>query len=78
MAKKERSVEALVEGNVLEEVSVAVSPEGDYLMTFEQFCDRHRSDIHKYTRAYVGVKVRGTLKTRAGWDEEVLKLEGKA
>lgn len=56
--------------------SAPASAEVEYPMSFEQYCERHRGDLHRYTRAYLGEKVRGTLRTRAEWDLEVPKLVG--
>jgi hypothetical protein len=37
-------------------------------ISFDQYCDRFRSDLHRYTRAFVEARVRGTINTKGGWD----------
>ena len=74
MAEEQVMVEAEEEVETPAKPKKKPSKEKQIQLSLDQYFDQCRPDTHKYTRAYVGSKYRGIIKTIKEWDDE---LKGK-
>lgn len=54
------------EGNLSEPKSVSIS--------IQKYFQLHGSEIHMYTRAYLGEQFRGIMKSKDEWTKEIKKI----